>query len=154
MFSKAVDNDALQAALREAERGVQEGGMPFGAVLADERGRVWSASSNRQIQSGRWLAHAEMECLAGFLVELERREALKGLTLYATEAPCPMCAGAAIVAGITRCVVGEDVHYSGAVDMMRDAGVDVRVVADPACVELVASFRDDHPERWALLSAG
>lgn len=154
MYSTEVDGDALKAARDEAERGVAEGGMPFGAVLGDELGRIWSAAHNNQIQTGRWLAHAEMECLTAYLTDLDTRDMIGQLTLYATEAPCPMCAGAAIVAGVRRCVVGEDTHYPGAIDLMRNAGVQVEVLNDQSCIELVTKFRARHPDRWALLSAG
>lgn len=144
----------IAEALAEARRGVAEGGMPFGAVLADAAGVVVARGHNRQIQSGRWLAHAETECLAGYLTSLDRRADLATMTLVATEAPCPMCAGAAVVAGVGRVLVGEAVHYAGALDLLRAADVPVEVLDDAACVDLVTDFRAEHADRWARFSAG
>lgn len=148
------DAALVAEALAEARRGVADGGMPFGAVLADAAGRVVARGHNRQIQTGRWLAHAETECLAGFLTTLPRRAELATATLAATEAPCPMCAGAAVVAGVGRVVVGEATHYAGALGTLREAGVEVVVLNDAGCLDLVTDFRAEHPDRWARFSAG
>ncbi|ECF1263595.1 nucleoside deaminase, partial [Salmonella enterica subsp. enterica serovar Uganda] len=97
---KQLDEVMMAAALAEACASVASGGMPFGAVLVvnDE---IASRGYNRQIQDGRFLAHAEMECLESFY-RANSDVALNGATLIATEAPCPMCAGAAVIAGISR----------------------------------------------------
>lgn len=144
----------LAAALAEAELGVEEGGMPFGAVLLDAQGQILARGHNRQIQSGRWLAHAETECLGSYLVSLDRKAILDSAVLVATEAPCPMCAGAAIICGIKTVVAGETVHYAGAVGELEAAGVEVLVAQDQDCIDLVSRFKADHQDRWNRFSAG
>lgn len=150
----SADLKLVRAALAEAEAGVAAGGMPFGAVLADADGTIIARGHNRQIQSGRWLAHAETECLNEWLTEINRRQHTGKLTLAATESPCPMCAGAIVVAGIGRCVVGEDVHYAGAPEVIRAAGIEVTVLGDQDCIDLVTTFREQYPDRWGMFSAG
>lgn len=151
---RAEHQMALTVALEQARMGVDEGGMPFGAVLLGCSGEVLSAAHNRQLQSGRWLAHAEAECLNAILVSLDDRAALESATLVATEAPCPMCAGTAIICGISTVVVGESMHYSGALDWLSDSGIDVILAQDQRCIDLVGAFKADHPDRWRRFSAG
>lgn len=145
------DEELIRAALEEARKGVATGGMPFGSVLAID-GKIVSRGHNRQIQDRKFLAHAEMVCLESFLANHDRP--LENATLVATEAPCPMCAGAAIVAGVSRIVVGEAHHYSGACDWLASQAIDLSVLDDPGCIDLVSDFKARHPDRWNRFSAG
>lgn len=153
MSGHAYPNDAawVEAALAEAREGVASGGMPFGAVLV-VGGKIVARGHNRQIQDRRFLAHAEVVCLDSFLASHDGP--LDEATLVATEAPCPMCAGAAIVAGVSRIVVGEAHHYSGACDWLATQDVDLAVLSDPGCIDLVSDFKARHPDRWNRFSAG
>lgn len=141
----------IEAALAEARDGVASGGMPFGAVLVIG-GQIVARGHNRQIQDRRFLAHAEMVCLESFLAGHDGP--LENATLVATEAPCPMCAGAAIVAGVSRFVVGEAHHYAGACDWLAAQNVDLTVMNEPGCIALVTDFRSQHADRWNRFSAG
>jgi cytosine deaminase len=138
-------------ALQAAEAGVRAGRMPFGAalVIGDE---VVAVGHNRQIQDSRLLAHAETECLNAYLDRDPRL--IPDEILVATEAPCPMCAGAAVVAGIRTVVIGERHHYAGATDWLIDQGVQVHDLRDPACTELVDRFRHTSPQLWTRFRAG
>lgn len=153
-MDQGIADSLLEAALAEAREAVAEGGMPFGAVLAGADGAIRARGRNRQAQDGRWLAHAETECLAAYVTTLERREEMDTSVLVATEAPCPMCAGAIAVAGIGRCIVGEDHHCAGALDALHDAGIPVTVLGHQGCIDLVTTFRRDHPDRCDRFSAG
>lgn len=147
-----TDLDAwVMAALDEARTSVTAGGMPFGALLVID-GQIVSAGHNRQIQDTDILAHAEMLCLSSFLRGKE--QSLSEATLIATEAPCPMCAGAAVVAGIKKIVIGEMYHFRGAYEWLIDQGVDVTILNDQDCIDVVTEFRNEHPERWSRFSAG
>ena len=150
-MTPTLPQDWLRAAVREAQAGIDQGGMPFGAALVIG-GEIVATGHNRQIQDSRLLAHAEMECLDGYLTG--RPGPLTDAILVATEAPCPMCAGAAVVAGIRTVVIGERHHYAGAADWLVDQGVRVQVLDDPACIDLVDRFRRDAADLWARFSAG
>lgn len=145
------DAALMAEALAEARKGVDAGGMPFGSVLVIDQ-EIVSRGHNRQIQDHDFLAHAEMVCLGDYLKS--RDKPLENATLYATEAPCPMCAGAAIVAGVSRIVIGEAHHYRGAYDWLREQDVELDLLNDPDCVELVTTFKDQHLDRWTRFSAG
>jgi len=141
----------LQVALDEAISSVTEGGMPFGAALVID-GQVVAKARNRQLQDNAYFSHAETNCLMPFLTRPLSNDT--DAVLYASEAPCPMCAGAALISGIRKVVVGENQHYAGAIDWLRQEGIEVVVLDDPACIQLVTDFKQNHPEKWNRYSAG
>lgn len=128
-----------------------QGGMPFGSVLVVD-GEVVAQAHNRQLQDQNYFSHAETNCLQQYLKKPFSSD--QDVLLVATEAPCPMCAGAAQIAGVRRLLVGEAHHYQGALDWLRQAGVHVEVLADQACIDLVSKFRNQYPDRWNAFSAG
>ncbi len=110
-----MTNDELwmEEALRSAQRALEAGEVPVGAVVVcGERivGRGW----NRNITDSDPTAHAEIIALreAGATVGNHR---LTGCDLFATIEPCPMCAGAMVHARIRRLVYGADDPKAGAV---------------------------------------
>lgn len=141
----------LDMALHEAAASVAEGGMPFGAVLV-YNGEVIASGRNRQIQDGHYFSHAELNCLGDSVDRPFSPD--EDVIVVATEAPCPMCAGAIMVSGIRQVVVGEDVHYRGALDWLRTEGLDVQVAGHQGCIDLVADFKAQQRERWESFSAG
>lgn len=145
------DADLMTVALQEAMKSITEGGLPFGAALVLD-GKIVSSAHNRQIQDEDFMAHAEMVCLREYMQD--KNCSLQNATLVATEAPCPMCAGAAMVLGVKSVIVGENFHYSGAMDWLIKEGLDVTLLNDKACIELVKRFKAEHPELWTRFSAG
>lgn len=69
-------------------------------------------------------------------------------TLYTTLSPCPMCAGAILLYGIPRVVVGENTTFMGAEDLLRAKGVEVVVKQDAECIALMQGFIAAKPELW------
>ena len=103
----------MEEALRAAQRALEAGEVPVGAVVVcGDRivGRGW----NRNITDSDPTAHAEIVALreAGATVGNHR---LAGCDLFATIEPCPMCAGALVHARIRRLVYGADDPKAGAV---------------------------------------
>lgn len=135
----------LAAAIEAARAGLAEGGIPIGSVLVID-GEVVGRGHNRRVQRGSTVLHAEMDCLenAGRRPGEDYRRA----TLYSTLSPCDMCSGAALLYGIPRIVVGESVTFQGPEDYLRSRGVELTVVNDPECIELMRAFQRDHPELW------
>jgi cytosine deaminase len=136
----------LDAALREAELGLSEGGIPIGSVLVID-GRVVGRGHNRRVQRGSSVLHAEMDCLenAGRLKVADYARA----TLYSTLSPCDMCSGAILLYRIPRVVVGEERTFLGPTAYLRSRGVEVVVRDDPRCVELMRAFVAARPELWS-----
>lgn len=139
------DRRFLDAALDEARAGLAEGGIPIGSVLVI-RGEIIGRGHNRRIQQGSVVLHAEMDALeaAGRLPGSSYRQA----TLYSTLSPCDMCSGAALLYGIPRIVVGENSTFTGPEDHVRSRGVELVVVDDQRCIDLMTEFIGAHPELW------
>jgi creatinine deaminase len=135
----------LQAALEEARQGAAEGGIPIGSVLVHD-GRILGRGHNRRVQAGSAVLHAEMDALerAGRQPARTYRESV----LYTTLSPCAMCTGAILLYGIPKVVIGENRTYRGEEDLLRERGVELEIVDDPACAELLEAFIRAHPAAW------
>lgn len=140
-----VVDEFLQSAVEEAEIGLSEGGIPIGSVLV-HHGRIIGRGHNRRIQSGSPTLHGEMDALenAGRQPASVYRESV----IYTTLSPCSMCSGAILLYGIPKVVVGENRTFMGEEDLLRSRGVEVVVVDDPACIEMMEAFIRDKPELW------
>ena len=143
MAETEADLEFMRAAWAQAKKSYDEGGLPIGAVMV-EAGRVIAAGHNRRVQDGDPTAHGEMDCLR----RAGRRSRYAGVTLYTTLSPCMMCAGTILQFGIGRVVVGEDRSFPGNLEFLRSHGVEVRLLDDPACRELMARFIREKPELW------
>jgi cytosine deaminase len=135
----------LAAAVREAEAGRDEGGIPIGSVLVID-GRIVGRGHNRRVQKGSAVLHAEMDCLehAGRLTAQDYARA----TLYSTLSPCDMCSGAILLYKIPRVVVGENRTFQGPEAYVRSRGVSLTVLDDENCMRLMEEFTRAHPELW------
>lgn len=135
----------LEAAKEEARQGAAEGGLPIGSVIVHQ-GKVIGRGHNRRVQQNSVVRHAEMDCLEnlGRIPPHIYREC----TLYTTLSPCYMCSGAILLFGIPKVVVGENRTILAAEDLLRSKGVEVQVIDDPECYELMQKFIIDKPEIW------
>src|SRR4051795_4077476 len=138
------DRALLQEALQEAKLGFREGGLPIGSVLADCAGRIVARGHNLRVQSGDPTAHAETVCIRN----AGRRRDWHELTMVSTLSPCIMCTGTTLLYRIPRVVVGENRNFMGAEDLFRQHGVDLVVVNDPECIQLMREFIRAYPDLW------
>lgn len=138
------DNELLQQALEEARKGLREGGLPIGAVLANQQGQVVARGHNLRVQSGDPTAHAETVCLRN----AGRRRDWAELTLVSTLSPCIMCAGTALLFRIPRVVIGENRNFLGAEYLFRQYGASVVVLDDAECIRMMREFISTHAELW------
>ena len=92
----------MRLALREAAESGAD--VPVGAVVARD-GRVIACAHNEREAGGGPFAHAEMLAMERACKALGTRR-LRGCTLYVTLEPCPMCAGAMVMAELSACVFG------------------------------------------------
>lgn len=135
----------LQAAIEQARRGAEEGGIPIGSVLVVE-GKIAARGRNRRVQRGSAILHAEMDCLenAGRLRAADYRKSI----LYSTLSPCDMCSGATLLFRIPKVVVGENRTFRGPEDHLRERGVELVVVDDAECRKLMENFIAANPKLW------
>jgi len=134
----------LNEALSEARTGLREGGLPIGSVLADEGGSVVSRGHNLRVQNGDPTAHAEVVCIRN----AGRRSDWSRLTLVSTLSPCVMCTGTALLYRIPRVIIGENQNFQGAEDWFRQHGVEIMVLQDRECIQLMRDFVRAHPDLW------
>jgi cytosine deaminase len=135
----------IKAALDEARKGRQEGGIPIGSVLVYQ-GAIIGRGHNRRVQKGSPTLHAEMDALenAGRQLATVYRES----SLYTTLSPCAMCSGAIVLYQIPRVVVGENHSFMGEEAWLRSRGITVEVVQDEDCIAIMKEFIQAHPELW------
>ena len=136
----------LDAAIDEAGLGLSEGGIPIGSVLVLD-GQMAGRGHNRRVQKGSPILHAEMDALenAGRLVASEYRRTV----MYTTLSPCQMCTGAILLYGIPKVVIGENRTFLGGEDLLRANGVEVVVLDDPRCVDMMTGFIEARPDLWS-----
>lgn len=135
----------MQAAIDEAKQGLAEGGIPIGSVIVHQ-GQIIGRGHNRRVQQGSVVLHGEMDAFenAGRQTAAVYREC----TLYTTLSPCPMCSGAILLYGIKKVIVGENKTFMGDEDLLRLRGVNVTVLQDQTCIQMMQDFIAAKPSLW------
>ncbi|MFA6434425.1 MAG: nucleoside deaminase [Elusimicrobiales bacterium] len=134
----------MEEALKEARKGLKEGGIPIGSVLV-KGGAIIGRGHNRRVQKKSAILHAEMDCLenAGRLKAADYAECV----IYSTLSPCPMCAGAILLYKIPVVVIGENRTFKGperyAKKFVRMINLDL-----PECRALMSEFIKEKPGLW------
>lgn len=138
-------NPYMQAAIDEARAGLAEGGIPIGSVLVHQ-GSIIGRGHNQRVQKGSTTLHGEMDALenAGRQSAAVYRECV----IYTTLSPCPMCSGAILLYGIPKVVIGENRTFMGDEAHLKSCGVDLEVLDDPSCVEMMTEFIAARPDLW------
>jgi cytosine/creatinine deaminase len=135
----------LRAAIEEAEQGLNEGGIPIGSVLVYQ-GQIIGRGHNRRVQKGSVVLHGEMDAFEN--AGRQPASVYRECTLYTTLSPCPMCSGAILLYGIPKVIVGENRTFMGDEQLLRERGVQVDVVQDPACIAMMTRFIQTSPQLW------
>ena len=138
-----LSSEPFEAAYRQAKRGFSERGIPIGAVLVDE-GRIVARGRNRRVQDGNAIAHGEMDCL----LRAGRRKSYRSTTLFTTLSPCMMCAGTIVQFKIPRVVIGEAKTFRGNIKFLQSRGVEVTLLNDSRCIDLMKKFQQEFPKIW------
>jgi tRNA(adenine34) deaminase len=139
---------AMGEALAQARRCAESDDVPVGALVIDADGTVLGRGHNQREATQDPTAHAEILALraAGSRVGSWQ---LSGTTLVVTLEPCPMCAGAAVLARVARVVFGAWDPKAGAAgsvwDLLRDRRLNHRPevisgVREDECAALLAEF--------------
>jgi cytosine deaminase len=135
----------LAAAIEEARKGLAAGGIPIGSVLVCD-GEIIGRGHNQRVQRGSVIHHGEMNCLEN--AGRQKAAVYQRCTIYTTLSPCPMCSGAILLYKIPRVVVGENVTFPGDERHLRTNGVQVEVLQDETCIQLMRAFITNHPALW------
>ena len=133
----------MKAAIDEARKGLNEGGIPIGSVLVKD-GIIIGRGHNKRVQENDPVIHAEIDCLRN----AGRIGVYKDTVLYSTLMPCYLCAGASVQFGIKKVVAGENESFSGAQEFMESHGIEVVNLDLKECKDLMKDFIEDNPKLW------
>lgn len=133
----------MDEAIKEAEKGLKEGGIPIGSVLV-KNGKIIGRGHNRRVQQNDPIIHAEIDCLRN----AGRIGSYKDTILYSTLMPCYLCAGAAVQFEIKKVIVGESKTFPGAKDFMESHGIEVTNLNSDKCIKLMQDFIKNNPKLW------
>ncbi len=135
----------FEEAVNQAKKSANEGGIPIGSVIV-YRGQILGKGHNQRMQKGSVVLHGEMDALenAGRQEASTYRES----TLYTTLSPCPMCTGAILLYGIPKVIIGENKTFMGAEELLKQHGVEVIVLQDNKCIELMETYIRQHTAEW------
>lgn len=132
-------------ALKEAQKSLNNGGIPVGALLV-KNGEIIGRGHNKRIQLNSSILHAEMDCLenAGRM----KSDDYKNCTMYTTLSPCAMCSGAMVLYNIPLVVIGENENFKGPEQYLMDNGVKLINLNLDSCKKMLVTFIQNNPELW------
>jgi cytosine/creatinine deaminase len=134
----------LETAMDEARRGLAEGGIPIGAALFDNTGKLLGSGHNRRVQDGDPSAHGETDAFR----KAGRHKSYCDKIMVTTLAPCWYCSGLIRQFGIGTVVVGESVNFRGGIDWLQENGIKVIDLASNECVRMLGKFIAENPALW------
>ena len=134
----------LAVAVAEARVGLAEGGIPIGAALFGADGALLGRGHNRRVQDGDPSMHGETAAFRN----AGRQRSYRGTTMVTTLSPCWFCSGLVRQFGISRVVIGEARTFYGGHDWLAEHGVDVVVLDDADCVQIMTDFIATAPHLW------
>src|SRR5579863_9143828 len=134
----------LQIALSEAQLGLAEGGIPVGAAIFNQAGKLIGKGHNRRVQNGDPSVHGETDAFR----RAGRQRSYRELVMVTTLAPCWYCSGLVRQFRIGTLVVGESRTFAGGLDWLRENGVNVIDLDHIECRELMQTFISRHPDLW------
>ncbi|HET9861509.1 MAG TPA: nucleoside deaminase [Nocardioidaceae bacterium] len=140
-----TDEEMLAHAIAEARQGLSEGGIPIGAALVHQ-GKVLGTGHNRRVQLNSAIRHGETDCLEN-IGRLPAKVYAES-TMVTTLSPCDMCTGAILMYGIPRVLIGENKNFYGGEDLLRSRGVEVVVLDNAECIDMMETFIAEQPSLW------
>ncbi len=138
------DAELLGVAIAEAKLGLAEGGIPIGAALFDQAGRLMGSGRNRRVQEADPSAHGETDAFR----KAGRQRGYRDKTMATTLAPCWYCSGLIRQFGIGRVIVGESVNFAGGIEWLKENAVEVVDLDSRECIEMLGRWIADHPDLW------
>jgi len=134
----------LDVALEEARVGLSEGGIPIGAALFDQSGKVLGRGHNRRVQENDPSVHGETDAFR----KAGRVRRYQDTIMVTTLAPCWYCSGLIVQFQIGKVIVGESRTFQGGIDWLRERGIEVIDLDSSECEQLLKSFITAHPQVW------
>ena len=138
-------DEFFKEAIKQAKKGLSEGGIPIGSVIA-HNGEILGKGHNKRVQEGSVILHGEMDAFEN--AGRQDAKIYKEATIYTTLSPCPMCTGAILLYGIPKVVIGENKTFMGAEETLKSQGIEVIVLNDEECIKMMEDFIQSKPQLW------
>ncbi|HEY4737454.1 MAG TPA: nucleoside deaminase [Xanthobacteraceae bacterium] len=137
MAIESYHYDFMAEAIREAEIGISEGGLPIGAILT-RNNRIIARGHNRRMQEKNVILHGEMSCLrdAGLI-------SFHDTVMYTTLSPCSMCAGAIGLFKLSLLVIGESETFPGSKDILSKFNIPFIDLSDERSINMMKNWRSN-----------
>ncbi|WP_430467266.1 nucleoside deaminase [Winogradskyella ouciana] len=135
----------LKVAIEEAKIGLQEGGIPIGSVIVHNN-KIIGRGHNKRVQKGSVVLHGEMDALEN--AGRQKASVYKECVLYTTLSPCSMCSGTILLYGIPKVIIGENKTFLGEEDLLKSRGVEVHILNNKECIDMMNTFINNKPELW------
>jgi cytosine deaminase len=142
-FRKLADRDFMRIAVLLAQKSYDEGGCPIGGVIISNDTRlILGKGHNTLVQENHPYNHGETSAArdAG-------RQDFSRTTMFTSLSPCDICAALIHRRQFQRLVIGDATNFGGNEEMLRQKGVQVDILEDPAGVALFARYFRDKPEQ-------
>jgi cytosine deaminase len=134
----------LEVAIAEARKGLAEGGIPIGAAIFDQNGKLVGAGHNRRVQNGDPSIHGETDAFRN----AGRQRSYRKLIMVTTLAPCWYCSGLVRQFGFRTVIVGESRNFQGGMEWLRSLGVEVIDLDSEECASMLNNYIRQNPEVW------
>lgn len=138
-------DEFMLATIEEAKKGLAEGGIPIGSVIV-HKGKIIGRGHNKRVQQGSVVLHGEMDAFEN--AGRQPASVYRDCVLYTTLSPCSMCSGAILLYGIKKVIIGENLTFLGEEELLRSRGVEVEVLQDETCINLMKEFIEKNPVLW------
>jgi cytosine/creatinine deaminase len=134
----------LKVAIDEARKGMAEGGIPIGAAIFDENGKLISSGHNRRVQNGDPSLHGETDAFRN----AGRQRSYRKLIMVTTLAPCWYCSGLVRQFGFGTVVIGESRNFQGGVEWLRSLGITAIDLDSDECANMLSEYIRENPAIW------
>ena len=140
-----MHSEFLKAAIDQAKKSYDEGGIPIGSVIV-HNDKIIGAGHNKRVQDGSVVLHGEMDALEN--AGRQKASVYKECTLYTTLSPCSMCSGTILLYGIPKVIIGENKTFMGEEAYLKTKGVEVTVMGNQECINIMQKFISEKPSLW------
>ena len=134
----------LKVAIAEAEKSLAEGGIPIGAAIFDENGKLVGAGHNRRVQNGDPSLHGETDAFRN----AGRQLSYRNLIMVTTLAPCWYCSGLVRQFGFKTVIVGESRNFQGGIEWLRSLGIKIIDLDSAECASMLNDYIRLNPKIW------
>ena len=134
----------LNIAIQEAQKGLSEGGIPIGAAVFSNDGKLLGKGHNRRIQDNDPSVHGETDAFRN----AGRRASYKNIIMATTLAPCWYCSGLIRQFNIKTVIVGESINFSGGIEWLKESGVTIIDLQSELCISMLGKHIRENPDIW------